>query len=723
MTDISPTRKYIKQRLTIVYWFMLAFGVAIVIKMFVLQFVQKEHWLNQLKETQLREIVVPAQRGDICARDGKVMVSSVPYFMIHMDTRSNGLKDTTWDNNVEKLAESLARLFNDSTAKDYKTKEQYLKELKNARAKNSRYHLIKKKVSYTEYKQIKTFPILKYGRFRGGFLDSLYMVRNRYYNDLAARTIGRAENLKDGYYKIGIEGAYDHYLSGSDGLKIPNPDVIVGRSTVFSEDYFERPPVDGYDLITTIDVNIQDAAQSALMKQLLKNNADKGVAIVMEVNTGDIVAMVNLSKNKEGTQIGEYYNMAIGYSTEPGSTFKLASVMAALEDGYLQVDEMVNTEDGKLRLGPFTIRDSNNKGYGTITAKQAFEKSSNVGIAKLIRKYYATQPDKFVDRLYRFNLNNPTGIDLVGEGTPKIKTPKNKSWNKKISLPQMSIGYEVSLTPLQTLTFFNAVANNGVMVKPRFVKAVVEDGRVIKDIKTEVISAAICSKKTLAIVKSMLEGVVERGTATNLKTQYFSIAGKTGTAQIYDETLKSYTSHYKGSFAGYFPADNPKFSCYVMIYRPREHGYYGGAVAGPVVKEIAEKLYSTYPDFQYDMKEFKQRSQIANVKRLPEVTAGSRTKLNSIVRNLKIPVDSANAKGKMVSIENNSKKIIYRNYKLPKKAVPSVIGMTAREAMTILENLGITVVLNGKGRVVKQSIPPGKSLNNNQTINLELRQI
>src|SRR5690606_6928859 len=411
------------------------------------------------------------------------------------------------------------------------------------------------------------------------------------FNILAARTIGYD---REGIQPVGIEGAYSKELRGINGKRLEQK--IAGGVWMPISDENEIEPVDGSDVYSTIDVNIQDVAESALMKQLKKHHAGYGCVAVMEVATGEIKAIANLQRVKDSTYY-ESYNFAVGAATEPGSTFKLPALMAAFEDGYLDLDDMVDTEDGTTKFYDAVMRDSHKGGYGKISIKESFVKSSNVAISKEINRVYSKDPQKFIDRLNKMYVNKKLGIELAGEGTPYIKNTDDKSWSG-ITLPWMSIGYEVELTPLNILTFYNTVANNGKMVKPKFVREIRHRGQLVRKIETEVLNPSVCSEKTIKMAKEMLEGVVEEGTAKNLKNEVYKIAGKTGTAQIANKKLgykykNDLKVSHQASFVGYFPADNPKYTCIVVVNAPSKGVYYGNLVAGPIFKEVADKVYAT----------------------------------------------------------------------------------------------------------------------------------
>ncbi|MBN2520711.1 MAG: penicillin-binding protein 2, partial [Bacteroidales bacterium] len=578
-------KKDIVWRVAVIYFSILFFALLIIGRVFYLQFFESEKWKSKSEMISYQDVTIEPNRGDIYSNDGRLLATSVPFYEVRMDLNSNALNSDLFYEKVDSLALCLSYLFKDRSQNEYR---RLLILNKN---KGNRYFLIQKHVTYTQLKKLRNFPIFRLGRYKGGLIIEQTNKRIMPHLNLAARTIGY---ISEGG-AVGLEGAYDKYLRGVVGVKLMQK--LSGGVWMPIDDKNAIEPQNGKDIITTIDINFQDVAEQALLKQLLKVDAIHGCAVLMEVETGDIKAISNLKRNSDGTY-SELYNFAIGESTEPGSTFKLASLIVALEDKHIDLDDTVQTGNGEIEYYGIKLTDSKEGGYGKITIKEAFEYSSNVGISKVITKYYGKNERKFIDRLYSMNLNEKLGMEIKGEGDPLIKYPSDPTWSG-ISLPWMSIGYELRLTPLQILTFYNAIANDGKMIKPRFVKGIMEHGEITRSFKMEVINHSICSKQTIIKVKELLEGVVENGTAQNLKNPNYKIAGKTGTAQIANK--KYGYNHDKGvsyqaSFVGYFPADNPKYSCIVVVNSPSRYIYYGNIVAGPVFKEIADKVYATSPE-------------------------------------------------------------------------------------------------------------------------------
>lgn len=552
------------------------------------------------------------------------------------------------------------------------------------------------------------------GQNKGGVIFTQVNKRIQPHVFLASRTIGYT-NPGTGNV-VGIEGAYDRELHGTDGLRLMQK--VAGNLWIPLNTTNDVEPEDGYDVTTTIDVTLQDVAHNALYQQLSTHGAHHGCAILMEVKTGDIKAIVNLERDSQGNY-HEGYNYAIGESTEPGSTFKLPVLMAALEDGYTDLDDSVDTEKGAFTVFDKTIKDTREGGYGKITVQEVFEFSSNVGMAKIITGAYQGHEARFIDRLYRMNLNQGLNLDIKGEGKPEIKYPGDKFWSG-ISLAMMSHGYEVRMTPLQILTFYNAVANNGKMVRPRFVTGLRKHGKTVKTYPGEVIDPSICSASTIRKARRMLEGVVDSGTASNLRSQVLRIAGKTGTAQIantkYGYRAPEGTS-YQASFAGYFPTDKPRYSCVVVVNSPSKDVYYGNLVAGPVFLEIAKKIYATRFDLHPDV-ETQYADAPAN--NLPYSKGGYRAELAKVLDILDIPAEMDVQDEQWVRTQRDSAKIVVRKLSVIRNLVPNVQGMGLKDAIFLLENTGLKVRFAGRGTIVGQSLSPGTNFRKGDVIYLEM---
>ena len=514
-------REEIVWRSAVVYFVLITVAVALLVKILVLQYVQRGKWSSMSDRYVYKTAEMPANRGDILARDGRLLASSVPYYSIYMDTRSSGMSSSTWSDGINGLCEGLSKYLGVRSAEGWKS------VITAARKRGDRYFLIKKKVDYATLKKLKELPIFREGQFRGGLVAQPENRRILPHDELAARTIGYLSMEEEGT-RVGLEGSFNKDLAGKNGIVVKQR--LTGGDWITVNESESVEASDGNDIVTTLDVDLQDVASSALESQLRKHNAHHGCAILMEVETGDIRAIANLEQRGDGTY-HETYNYAIGESTEPGSTFKLPVLMAALEDGVVDTGDIVDTGNGTVKFYNKIIRDTKEGGYGKITVKEVFEKSSNVGTSIIINEHYKDRPKKFVNRLYEMRLDQQLDLQIKGEGKPLIRDPGDKLWSG-LSLPMMSHGYEVQMTPLQILTFYNAVANDGKMMRPRFVTEISRNGQVIKSFGTEVLDNSIASRSTIKKVKAMMEGVVEHGTATNLRNADYKIAGKTGTAQI-----------------------------------------------------------------------------------------------------------------------------------------------------------------------------------------------
>ncbi len=698
-------KKDILWRVYLLYAMMCVFGLAIIAQVVNVQFIQGEKWRAKAEAltTEYREI--EAARGNIFASDGSLLATSFPIYEVRMDVCANFITDKIFNANLDSLALCFSEILGD------RSKLQYKADLKEARHNKESYLLIQRNVSYTDLQKIKKFPVFKKGKFGGSVITLQQSKRARPFKELAARTIGYE---RPGIQPIGLEGAYNNYLTGVGGKRLMQK--IAGGVWKPINDDNEIEPQDGMDLVTTIDINIQDVAEHALLTQLQLHGADHGCAVLMEVETGEIRAIANLSKSKTTGEYGEYYNFAIGEATEPGSTFKLASVIALLEDGA-SINDIVNTEKGVYRFYDRDMKDSHEGGYGKITLQRSFELSSNVGISRMVVDHFGKDPQKFIDKIYAMNLQNPLGLEIPGEGKPKIKNTKEKDWSG-VSLPWMSIGYEMLLTPMQTLTLYNAVANNGKMVRPKLVKEITRNGIVEKKFETGIINPSICSQATIDKVKQLMEGVVDSGTAKNLKHADYKIAGKTGTAQIAKEGVyKGQKITYQASFVGYFPADNPKYSCIVVVNAPSNSVYYGNLVAGPIFKEIADKVYSSRLDIHKEIQE----TGILAENKIPYTQRGNKNDLVTSLQKLNVPLnnDTQNT-SRWVAAENKGNKIELKESAETQGIVPKVVGMGARDAIYILENLGLRVKIEGHGTVVQQSINAGTEITTSREIILKL---
>jgi cell division protein FtsI (penicillin-binding protein 3) len=696
-------------RVYLVYICVCLFAIFIVAKVAVIQFVEGDKWRAYADSLRIKEFDIEAVRGNIFAADGSLLATSLPFYEVGMDVNTGYLSDDIFKKNVDSLALCLSKMFND------RTKREYASLLNKARRSGDRYIVLKRNVSYVQLQEMKTFPILRFGRNKGGFISMQTNKRERPFKMLAARTIGYdRQDIKP----IGLEGAYNQYLKGTSGKRLMQK--IAGGTWMPLRDENEVEPQDGADLISTIDINIQDVAENALLDCLIKHKAAYGCVVLMEVKTGEVKAIANLTR-KDSLNYVEDYNYAIAASAEPGSTFKLASLMAVMEDYDVDLDDKVEVGDGAAKFYDRTMKDSHAPEKPVYTVKEVFEHSSNVGVAKTITKYYTKNPQKFVDRLYAMNMNEPLGLTIPGEGRIKVKTTKDKDWSG-VTLPYMSIGYESLITPMKTLVLYNAVANDGKMVRPMFVKEIRQHGRTVKVFEPEVINPAICSKKTIDKARRMMEGVVQNGTAKTLAATTYKVAGKTGTAQIAKGGVYKMEgkASYQASFVGYFPADNPKYSCIVVINAPSGDAYYGGVVAGPVFKEIADKVYSNSLEIYKEINHFEPKYAV----KAPRIQSGYQPELQTVLSTLKIKT-AGTAAGEWATgttkdslfVQLNSSKV---ETDLKKGVMPNVVGMSVKDALYLLENHGLNVRIKGSGVINRQSLQAGVRFTKGTQVTLEL---
>ncbi len=686
---------------------MVLFALAVIGKIIHIQFIDGEKWSEKVEHltTELNEI--KPVRGNIYAANGDMLATSVPIYQIRMDMRADGLTDERLKSNIDSLSICLSQLFKDRSPQEYKSR------MMRAREKGNRYLLIQDDVDFDAVMQAQEFPLFREGRFKSGVIFEKRTVRLQPFKGLAARTVGYQ---REGVQPVGIEGAYNSELRGRPGQRYEKR--LAGGVWMPLDSRNEVEPEDGCDIYTTIDVNIQDVATSALRKQLEKHNARYGCAVLMEVKTGYVKAIANLSLTSDSTY-REVYNYAVGEATEPGSTFKLASLMAAFEDGKVKLTDSVDTERGRVKFYDRWMRDSNDKGYGKIDVLTSFQKSSNVAISKLVVENYGDNPRRFVDRLHKLGLGSQLGLEIAGEGMPKIKDPSDPSWSG-VTLPWMSIGYETLMTPLQILTFYNAVANDGVMVKPLFVEQVKRNGEVVRVNKPVVINRAIASRSTIQMAKRMLESVVsDEGTASNLRFGEYAIAGKTGTAQIANAQY-GYKSDqavsYQASFVGYFPAEAPEYTCIVVVNGPSNNVYYGNQVAGPVFKEISDKVYAQ----RYDLIKHQEPTRNQMAVHVPVSMSGNADDLKTLFQEFNVPIQDQSKDYQWVTTRTGRDTVTINQRSVKDGIVPNVVGMGLRDGLYLLEDAGLQVKVQGAGMITKQSVPPGSSVKNSNTITIEL---
>ncbi len=667
---------------------------------------QGEKWRARGETNYIKAREVEADRGNILAADGTLLATSVPFFDIYFDPLAPSQEN--FDKHIDSLAYCLAT-FVDHTFTVGGFRDHLIQLRKDS---TNRHVLIKSQVSYTEKKRMEQFPLFNLGQFKGGFIARKRNERKRPFGLLARRTIGY---VRDDFMPVGLESYFDNVLGGKPGQQFMICVDVKRDLWVPVEDLTSIEPKSGDDIITTIDVNLQAITENALLRAVQHHDAEWGVAVLMEAKTGAIKGIANLGRTPEGWF--ETYNYAIASATEPGSTFKLASMMALIEDGHVSLDDSLDIHQGKADFYQETMEDSNpySSKLDTTTVKRAFEISSNVGIAKLVEKYYGTKNEQnenkgagqFIERLKSFNLHLPTGIELDGEANPVIKEAYSAEdqWSGT-TLPWMSIGYEVRLTPLQLLTFFNTIANNGQLVKPMLVSEIRRFGETLETFPVTVVKDRIASKKTIEQAKELLESVVESGTAYKLKTDRYRFAGKTGTAQVNYRRSETGTriGGYQASFVGYFPADAPRYSCIVVINKPRRAGYYGADVAGPVFREIADRCFDVVVDLQKPINRGPRPMLAENT--LPSRDVGRKEDMKVVLEYLKMPYDDQ-SETEIAIINPYSDTLMMENRNIGTERVPNVIGMGLRDALFALENRQLRVQVNGFGKVTSQSLPPG----------------
>lgn len=704
-------KKDILWRVYLVYLGIVAFALFILSKAVFIQNVEGEYWINLSDSLHLDIKDMDAERGTIFSEDGSMLSTSIPYFDVRIDLAADGLRDKEgkfFFANVDSLSIKLYQLFGEYSASVYKER------LLSAFRRKDRYYLLRKNITYREYQQMNEWKFIKAGSSKSGFIFEEKEKRLTPFGLLANRTIGLSREYintegKSVSINVGLEKTYDRLLRGEKGTRVVRK--ISGGAFVPIEGT-EIEPENGHDIVTTIDVNIQDVAENALMKMMVGNECEHGTCIVMEVKTGKIKAIANLGKQKDGTYF-EDFNYAITKS-EPGSTFKLMTMMAVLEDHYSGLNHTVDLEGGIWKTSGRVVRDSEHHGKKNVSIKEAFALSSNVAMAKLASAYYASQPRKFLNHIYRLGLDSTTGIGLAGEAKPLILNPSSQYWSAT-TLPWMAFGYNLSLTPLHTLMLYNAVANNGVMMKPYLVSSIMKEGKIVKEFQPTIRRSKICSDETLNMLKECLESVVLNGTARSMQTPVYSFAGKTGTALVADGA-KGYSDHiYQSSFAGYFPSDDPKYSCIVVIKnKPSAKKFYGAEVAGPVFREVADKLYafSASEKVNYTLAKSKDSSK--------SIWAGWRRDFENIFNELKIRVTDSTSNGQWITVNKENGSATAKKIAAFRGAIPNLRGMGLKDAVHLLENMELKVIAKGFGKINQQSLPPGANYNKGQTIYIEL---
>jgi len=690
-------------RIRVAFLFIVLFSTAIVWRIVKVQYVQADHWKKVAHENLLQYKTVKATRGNIYSDNGSLLATSIPFYRLCLDPTI--VDREVYRKGIDSLAMLLSRFYKDKSIAEYKRK------INNARLSDKKYLILNKVlINYQAKKTMSDWPIFREGRMKGGVVFEKIDKRFKPFSTLAMRTIGFVNENNKG---AGLEFTFNNQLAGRNGQALFRK--MSGGSWKPMHDESEVRPVDGVDIQTTINVNIQDVAESSLRKHLISHDADYGCVVLMEVKTGEIKAIANMGKIAPGVY-AENYNYALGNHglTDPGSTFKLVSMISLIEESGLEAEDTVETGNGEYKFYDRIMRDHKPGGYGKITMQEAFEKSSNIAISKKVQEVFGDKPEAFIGYVRRLGMADPLGFQMEGTAKPRIKTPTSKSWSG-ITLPWMSIGYELEVSPLQTLALYNAVANEGKMIRPIIVKSTKVVDHTIEEFKTEVLIDKICSDKTLSILKKMLEGVVENGTAVNIRNANYKIAGKTGTAQKLKDN--SYTRTYYTSFVGYFPAEAPKYSCIVVIDNPKGYQQYGSDVAAPVFKEIADKIFSTDLDL-HKMVDLKVKSQSTA---LPVIRGGNFEELKQLCKEYKIAnhtKEEIDEDWVAVRVENNA--VVWIPKKGEKDQLPDVLGFRLRDALYVLENKGLKVKVSGEGRVVRQNPIPGTFMQGLSTIVLEL---
>jgi cell division protein FtsI (penicillin-binding protein 3) len=698
-------KKDILWRVYLGFIIMALVGIVIIGKAVVIQQVEGAYWRSMSDSLHQRIVELDAERGTIYSEDGNMLSTSIPQFDIYIDFMADGLRAKNgkrFKENIDSLSIGLSKLFGDKSSNEYK------RILQQGYREKERYFLLKKKLSFKEYQQLNTLPLVRLGRNKSGFIPDKRIIRLNPYKMLAYRTIGLLRDQN----KVGLELTYDDYLTGTKGQRLVR--FIAGGARVPVDD-FEVEPENGKDIVTTIDVSIQDVTENALMKMMVENEAEHGCAIVMEVKTGKIKAIANLGRGKDGNYF-EDYNYAITPS-EPGSTFKLATMLAVLEDKKATLNSIVDLNGGTWQVYKRTVYDSERHGLHGVTLKQAFEHSSNVGMAKIAVQNYGSNPKQFVKHLQRLRMDSMSGIDLKGEIRPTLYKPSDKKHWSNTTLPWMAFGYNLTVTPLQVLSLYNAVANNGKMMKPYLVNSIQQDGQVLHQYDPVILNDSICSRATLDQLKACLEGVVTNGTGKSLQNRHYKIAGKTGTALVANGKRGYADKIYQSSFAGYFPADDPQYSIIVTIKnKPHAAKYYGGAVAGPVFREIADQVFTLKVDQSsaQQLTFFKSDSSWFNF-------AGYKKDIEVVNDVLDLKVIDRSGTGNYVRLNKSGSAALATPNQIKNDYMPMLHGMGLKDVVYLCENLGLKVNLRGKGKVATQSKQPGERIRKGETVTIELK--
>ncbi len=686
-------------RIYLVFFGACLFGAAVIIQTLRVQNTRPDYWLAKSDSISVRFRAIPADRGNIFSSDGRLLATTLPTFDIRMDMRADGLTDELFEENIKPLCTKLARYFRDRSAASYEQK------LRKARRDGNRYLLVKRNVNYRAYQQMRQWPLWNLGAFKGGIIVVEKSTRKTPFGQLAHRTIGYS---RDNAQDVGLEASFNEYLKGEQGKRLMYR--IAGGTWIPVNKHNEIDPKNGVDIISTIDVNIQDVTQSTLYEVVKENHAEWGTAIVMEVATGKIKAIANLKETANG-RYSEAYNYAVGYRGEPGSTMKLVTLASLLEHGYVTIEDSIDINNGTFKLPRKTIKDSEGwHPYRNVTVQKAFERSSNVGFTKMAYTHYRNNPEQFLDQLKAFGFDKKCGIELTGEKPPFFRYPGDEGWSS-LSLPSISYGYEISMTPMQMLTFYNAVANDGKMMKPYLVEGIAEHGKIIETFEPKVVKESICSPNTIAQLKKCLEGVVEQGTGRSLKSEHYHAAGKTGTTKLAVPGY-GYGKYYTASFAGYFPAEDPQYSMIVVVNKPTGGRYYGGSVAGPVFNAVADMLYAKSFNIHKPINDSLEHKQF------PAYIAGNSTSVSNI--NKQIFKAGYQPIGRYTGLTVDSLNVSAKELVQTDGHMPDVRKMGLDDALYLLENLGLRVQTYGVGVVKHQSIKAGEKISEGQVVDIKL---
>lgn len=694
---------------------LLAF-VGIILRASYIYFVEGNEWRKMSQENKITKVVLDPQRGDILSHDGKVLASSIPYYYMLIDFQADGYKterykkevDSLLRKNLPELSRKLSAKIGDRSPHDY---ERHI--MNGYKTKSRQFQISNKRISFVDKLEIQQYPFFSLSKGKNGLYDKEMLQREKPFGSLASRTIGDVYADKGKGGKNGLELAFDSLLRGESGVGIRRR--MRGYNVVDKI----KEPKNGMDIITTIDVKTQDIVERVLREQLQALDAEMGLVVLMDVKTGEVRAISNMGRVSEGVY-AETKNHAVADELEPGSTFKIASMMVALEDKVVDVNDSIFCENGAWLIHRRVMKDHNwNKGgYGWLTVPEIIHNSSNIGIAKIIEEHYKDNPSKFVEGLYRIGLNKTFWMPIPGSGVPKIKHPiKDKDSWWSTTLPWMSMGYETQIPPIYSLTFFNAIANGGKMVAPHFVKRIVNQGTTVQEFRTQVLNPTICSYSTLNKLKRMMEGVVAEGTGKGAYSPYIKIAGKTGTAQVSLGKSGYGMGGHQVSFCGYFPADKPQYTGIVVIRRPRIGYASGGAMAGAVLRKIAEQEYAR--TFTLSPSDLLVDSTLA---RMPVLKGGNLTDLEAVIDefDLKIKSTEQTSNTKWARTQSAEDGIAITQVPLRDGLVPNVIGMGLKDALYLLESQGLRVSVSGYGRVVSQSLPNGSRAVKGHTIGIRL---